>query len=172
MQTAKWHIYTGDGKGKTTAAIGLAARAIGQGLQVVFFQFLKHGGGGEHNALARLGVLIDSGSSVGGPPWNEQYQQAWAHHSREQWRKIVALPLEQTDLIVLDEILIACRKEHLDVQEISHWASQALSAGCELVMTGRNAPSKLLAQADLVTEMKEIKHYLDQGVAARPGIEY
>ncbi|MRI58650.1 MAG: cob(I)yrinic acid a,c-diamide adenosyltransferase [Epsilonproteobacteria bacterium] len=160
-------IYTGDGKGKTTAAAGLALRAVGAGKKVAFFQFMKGRESGEVAMLSRLGVVVDrewDGAFVVGEPTEDQRRMV-----QLQYHRVIKAVGGLYDLVVLDEIIVALgfgllRKEQvLRLFEIGR---------CELVLTGRGATKELIDRADLVTEMKKIKHYFDKGVAAREGIEF
>jgi len=171
-------VYTGPGKGKTTAAVGLAVRAAGQGLRVAFIQFMKPQASGELKVLERLaGVTV---AHFGAPGWFSRKADVPRHEgvphyeaALRGWRAALRYlkAEEETDLLVLDELCTALSSQLLDEEE-------ALSAvlnrphGLEVVCTGRNAPKKLIRAADLVTEMLEIKHYFKRGVQARKGIEY
>jgi cob(I)alamin adenosyltransferase len=166
-------VYTGNGKGKTTAALGLALRAIGHGLRVCMIQFIKGGGAyGEHHAaalLAPLLTIIQTG------------RDGWIHRDRLDPEDIrIALgTLELArqavhggayDLVILDEINGAAWFGLIEPADIlALMASKP--ATVELVLTGRGADAQVLAAADLVTEMHEVKHYYTAGVPARIGIE-
>ncbi len=165
------HIYTGDGKGKTTAALGLALRAAGAGLKVFFAQFLKNGTYSEHRALERFSDLIQvrqygRGCFVSGKPKDEDIE--YAKKGLEEVKQIIGSG--KYDLVVLDEINIAVYFGLIDVDEVLELIRQK-PANVELVLTGRRADSRLIEVADLVTEMKEVKHYYKKGVLARVGIE-
>jgi cob(I)alamin adenosyltransferase len=165
-------VYTGNGKGKTTAALGLALRAVGRGLKVCVFQFIKGGGPyGEHliaEKLAPLFTIIQSGR----PGWvntkdiSEDRQVAQA--ALQQAKEI--LISAAYDLVVLDEINGAVGFGLIDVDQVLDLIAMK-PAELELVLTGRNAHERVIAVADLVTEMREIKHYYAAGVPARTGIE-
>ncbi len=167
-------VYTGDGKGKTTAALGLALRALGHGWRAAFFQFLKGGGRtGEAVAAAKLrpeltfaqygtGALI-----IGRPPTPEEIRLA-----REGLAAARTVLAEGgADLVVLDEIAAAVNLELLSEGEVAA-AVKCRAPGVEVVLTGRDMPAGLLALADLVSEIKAVKHPYEQGVGAREGIEY
>ena len=165
------HIYTGNGKGKTTAAMGLALRALGAGLRVGIVQFAKPEGTSESKALAVFGDRVVSRSRglpgfVRGEPAEEERQAAAA--ALEEARAMLVDP--NLDLVVLDEICVVIHLRLLRCNQVIE-AIAARREGVEVVLTGRRAPQELLAIADLVTEMKEIKHYFDKGVGARVGIE-
>lgn len=165
-------VYTGNGKGKTTAALGLAFRAVGRGLRVCFFQFIKGGGPyGEHLSCEKLAPLLTI-IQTGRPGWvNTQditEDRCAAQEAFAQARQI--LISGKYDLVVLDEINGAVAFGLLDevqVLELIHLKPPHV----ELVLTGRNAPERVMEAADLVTEMRDIKHYYKAGVPARSGIE-
>jgi cob(I)alamin adenosyltransferase len=165
------HIYTGNGKGKTTAAMGLALRALGAGLRVGIVQFAKPEGTSESRALAAFGDRVTFRSFglrgfVRGEP--EEADRRAADGALEQARGMLAD--SSLDLVVLDEICVAIHLRLLSCTQVVETVS-ARRKGIEVVLTGRRAPQELLAIADLVTEMKEIKHYFGKGVEARVGIE-
>ncbi|MBW2107623.1 MAG: cob(I)yrinic acid a,c-diamide adenosyltransferase [Deltaproteobacteria bacterium] len=166
-------VYTGDGKGKTTAALGLALRAVGHGLRVVMIQFLKDDGrAGELAAAQHLAPLLTI-KPMGrpgfiGPEGPQPGDVELANAAMQEAEKV--LSEKGCDVLILDEINVAV---HLGV--ISQKALLALVArkpsNMELVLTGRGAPEGLLQKADLVTTMQCTKHYYDVGQAARLGIE-
>lgn len=166
-------VYTGDGKGKTTAATGLAVRAIGAGLTVAFVQFVKGGPrSSELAVLEELGVVVvrpaehSTGLLAGGPTAEDAraVAEGWQWASR-------AIASGHYDVVILDEINVALAHGLLsdgDVLDVLNGRPQHV----EVVLTGRNAPRALLERADLVTEMRAEKHPFDAGIAARRGIEY
>jgi len=165
-------VYTGDGKGKTTAALGLVLRAVGKGLRPLVLQFMKADPSwGEIVALERLGVPV---RQCGLDHWvikGEATQQdlAAALAGLEQARGLIESG--EYDLVVLDELATALYFELVPLDAaLALLAAKPLSV--ELVITGRRAPEGLLAAADLVTEMRPLKHYYDAGVQARSGIEF
>jgi len=164
-------VYTGDGKGKTTAAIGLAVRAVGAGLTVFIGQFVKGMEYSELKALERLGPQLlvrqyGRKSFVHNKPTDEDFRLA--REGYEDVRR--AINSQQYDLVILDEANIAVYFSLLTVEDLL-----ALIDGkpdsVELVFTGRKADPRLLERADLVTEMHEVKHYYKKGIVARDGIE-
>ncbi|BCD61805.1 cob(I)alamin adenosyltransferase [Nitratiruptor sp. YY08-26] len=160
-------IYTGDGKGKTTAAVGLAIRAVGARKRVLFMQFMKGMHSSEIVVMQSLGIEVDrewDGKFIIDAPSHEQKAMV----QRQYIRAKEALQ-KSYDLIVLDEIIVAMHFKLLHEEEIIELMK---IAQCELVLTGRGATKKLIETADLVTEMKKIKHYFDAGVAAREGFEF
>lgn len=164
------HVYTGNGKGKTTAALGLLLRASGAGMTVFLGQFLKRGEYSEHSALALLpGVTVEAfgGERRVGAPLTEQ-DSAHARGGLECLRDAVSSG--KWDLVIADEIFVAVHLGLLaetDVLELL----EVRRPSTELVLTGRYAFPEILRRADLVTEMKEMRHYFSRGVPARRGIE-
>lgn len=185
-------VYTGNGKGKTTAAIGLAIRAIGAGKKVLFLQFMKSKVYSEHNILPTLPNLTLE--TVGKPFFvvkkgtvSEEEMQRWggdivvfeAGNPPKEYvqlihqgyiRALEAVAGGEYDVVVLDEYNMAL------YYELVSWADTKIllekrASNTELVFTGRGAPKELIAQADLVTDMQEVKHYYTKGVDARLGIE-
>ncbi len=164
-------VYTGDGKGKTTAALGLAVRAAGAGLRVLFVQFVKGMEYSEMKALQRFADLITvrqygRGCFIYGEPAAEDCAAAKAGLDDVR----AALVSGEFDVVVLDEANIATSLGLFTVRELLEVIA-ARPTGVELVITGRDADSRVVAAADLVTEMREIKHYYQRGVQARVGIE-
>lgn len=165
-------VYTGNGKGKTTAALGLALRAVGRGLKVCVFQFIKGGGPyGEHliaEKLAPLYTIIQTGR----PGWvntgDITEDRRLAQEAYEQAREL--LTSGEYDLFICDEINGAAGFGLIDVDQILELITLRPER-TELVLTGRNADQRVIEAADLVTEMREIKHYYKAGVPARTGIE-
>ena len=166
-------VYTGNGKGKTTAALGLAFRALGRGMKVFMIQFMKGGGPyGEHAAGERFApdfTIVQTGR----PGWvnrdnPDPEDVRLAHEALETAR--AALTGGGYDLVILDEVNGAVAFGLLTVEDILDFMKQK-PRRVELVMTGRNAHERVIAAADLVTEMREIKHYYRAGVPARVGIE-
>lgn len=164
-------IYTGDGKGKTTAALGLALRASGHGLKTYIGQFMKGQHYGELTALQAFPLIeIEQYGDVGCFRKHEVTPQhiAMAHEGLK--RAARAILSDQYDVVILDEINVAIWFELITTEEVLELIKRRPDH-LELILTGRRAPQALLDQADLVTEMREIKHYYTQGVEARKGIE-
>jgi cob(I)alamin adenosyltransferase len=172
MKQGLVQIYTGEGKGKTTAALGLALRAAGQGLKVFIAQFAKGMPYGELEALKRFEpqiILHQYGRHcfIHEKPTEEDIGLA-----KGGWGEIRdILRGGAFDVLVLDEIGIALHYGLISLQEVQDLI-QGRPSTVELVLTGRKIPEELFPLADLVTEMKEIKHYYRAGVRARRGIEY
>jgi len=164
-------VYTGDGKGKTTAAIGLAVRAVGAGLKVFIGQFVKGMEYSELKALERFAPQLlvrqyGRKSFVHNKPTDEDFRLA-----REGYEDIRrAINSQQYDVVILDEANIAVYFSWLTVDDLLALIDGKPDA-VELVFTGRKADPRLLERADLVTEMKEVKHYYQKGIVARDGIE-
>ncbi len=172
LEQGQVQIYTGNGKGKTTAALGLAFRAVGRGLRVCMIQFMKGGGPyGEHFAAERLAPLLTI-IPTGRPGWVNKEKPdpedvLLAHEALS--RAETALD-GSYDLVILDEINGAVGFGLLTVDEVLALVAKRPER-VELVLTGRNADERLIAAADLVTEMREVKHYYRAGVPSRIGIE-
>ena len=164
-------IYTGDGKGKTTAAFGLALRAAGAGLKVFIGQFCK---GRDYSELKAFDLLKEwialkqfgPKHFIMGKPKEEDYERA--KRALKEVRD--AIFSGKYDVVILDEANIAISMGLLKVEDIADLIKNK-PENVELVITGRNAPKELIDLADLVTEMREIKHYYKNGVLARDGIE-
>ena len=165
------HVYTGDGKGKTTAAIGLAVRAAGAGQQVFFAQFLKGRPTSELAILSRLSDHITV-QRFGGSRFvrngGNAFDAAEAQRGMRAARR--AIQAGRYRLIILDEINLAMAIGLLDVDDVLALVDGA-RPGTTLVLTGRYAPEPIIDAADLVTEMQEIKHYYHTGTEACVGIE-
>lgn len=164
-------IYTGDGKGKTTAAIGLALRAAGAGLKVFIAQFVKSGKYSEILALEKLSDTITcrqygSGCWLRGEPGEEDIRLA--RSGLEEVRGVIQAGLH--DVVILDEANITTHFGLISVDDLLALID-VKPPGVELIFTGRKADPRLIDRADLVTEMREVKHYYQNGVEARKGIE-
>lgn len=165
-------VYTGNGKGKTTAALGLALRAVGRGLKVCVFQFIKGGGRyGEHFAAEKLAPLLTI-IQTGRPGWvntkDITEDRLTAQEAFIQAQELLASG--RFDLFICDEINGAVNFGLIDVEQVLDLISKKPER-TELVLTGRSAHERVIEAADLVTEMQEIKHYFRSGVPARNGIE-
>jgi cob(I)alamin adenosyltransferase len=165
------HVYTGNGKGKTTAAIGLAVRAAGAGLKVYFCQFLKGQNSSEINALNRFKDLIEikqsgNDSFITGLP--SESDVTVAINGFED--ALHAIMSGVYSLVILDEINYAIYLNLIKLQSVVQLIKNKPSH-VEIVLTGRNASKEIIEIADLVSEIKEIKHYFKKGVLARKGFE-
>jgi cob(I)alamin adenosyltransferase len=168
-------IYTGNGKGKTTAALGLALRAAGRGLRVRLVQFMKGRETGELRSLALLPsvtVYRVCESSKFFDNMDKAERRALRAACRAMMERIAGWLAEgKTDVLILDEVLGALKCGAVTLEEILSLLMKR-PGGMEIVLTGRAAPQELVDRADLVTEMVPVKHYFDRGVPAREGIEY
>jgi len=165
-------VNTGDGKGKTTAALGVLLRASGREMRVGMFQFIKSAETryGEHIAASKLGVeIIPLGD---GFTWLTENIEADRALAASGWSRVRDVLAEGTfDVLILDELTYCLTFGWLETTEVID-AIRARPKGTHVVITGRDAPQALIDVADLVTEMRVIKHpYRDQGIAAQPGIE-
>ncbi len=173
MEQGLVQVYTGDGKGKTTAALGLAMRAIGKGLKVLMVQFLKGREYGELDTAKRLShsfQIIQSGLDSfvkKGEPGEEDLRLA--HEGLETARK--AIMGGEYDIVILDEVNVAVELGVLTVEEVLPLIDER-PCGVELVLTGRYAPEEFCERADVMTEMKCVRHCFDRGVPMREGIEF
>ena len=166
-------VHTGPGKGKTTAAMGLALRMLGRGRPVAIIQFIKGAWStGERTALARFADLLTWHSMGEGFTWETQDRARDIAACRRAWDEALAqMARPELALLVLDELCIALRYEFLRVDEVLS-ALAARRPDLHVVVTGRNAPAALLEAADLVTEMQATKHPFKAGVKAQEGIEF
>lgn len=166
-------VHTGPGKGKSTAAFGLALRMLGYGRSVGVVQFIKGAWHtGEKDAFASFGDRVQWHTMGEGFTWETQdlaRDMAAAGRAFDKARELMAD--ERLSLVVLDELNIALRYEYLDLGEVVA-ALQARRPGLHVVVTGRNAKPEMLAAADLVTEMALVKHHFAAGVKAQAGIEF
>lgn len=169
-------IYTGNGKGKTTAAVGLGVRAAGSRLKVVMVQFLKGGHTGELESAALLEPYfkIVRFEKTRGFFWNlnEAEKNELRKEIGEAYDFCLSIMKEQKcDILILDEIMGTLGNGLISEEQVLH-LMDIKPDNMELIMTGRNAPGKIIDKADLVTEMTPIKHYIDKGIAGRKGIEF
>ena len=164
------HLYWGEGKGKTTAAMGLALRSLGAGRKVVVVQFLKGGPSGEIPLLEQLGARVFRGKA--GQKFTFQMTEAERAETKalqtEHLRRALAL---EADLLVLDEACAAWQKDLAD-RDLLEQAVLEKPEVQEVVLTGRNPPDWMGEAADYITEMKCHRHPLEQGIPAREGVEF
>jgi len=168
-------VQTGNGKGKTTAALGLLMRAAGRGLNCCMIQFMKSRNDryGEHVAAEKLGIEVHTMGD--GFTWDTKNPEQDRQTARATWRLCVEkLRSGDYDLIVFDEIVYVLSYQMLAVEEVleEFRAVREAQPSLHIVVTGRDAPEQLIAQADLVTEMREIKHPFTAGIKAQQGIEF
>ena len=160
------HILTGDGKGKTTSAIGMAIRAAGNGKKVVFLQFLKGIDTGEVSILQNVkGIVLVRNSTV------NSFEYKAMDNIRAINNDILDVGCQHKyDMLILDEIAAAYNKEYIDKDKVDSLID-LFPLDRELVLTGRDANARWINQADYVSEIRKIKHPFDKGVKARRGIE-
>lgn len=165
-------VYTGNGKGKTTAALGMVLRAWGRGMQIVMLSFIKSetSNYGEERAAKKLGIeLIPLG---GGFTWLSKDLEKDKALARKCWALCQEKIVSGTyDIVILDEITYPINYGWLDIDEVIE-ALRSRPADLHIVITGRDAPPKLVEYADLVTEMREVKHPFQEGIKAQPGVDF
>lgn len=166
-------VNTGDGKGKTTAALGVLFRAWGRDFNVRMFQFIKHSTAnfGEHRAAKKIGLPIESLGD--GFTWLSKDMDETTALAVAQWERCrEAIVRGDEDIIVLDEFTYAMHYGWIEVSDVIETLRQR-PGQMHVIITGRSAPRELIGYADLVTEMKLVKHpYESQGIKAQPGIEF
>ena len=183
------HVLTGDGNGKTTSAVGIAARAAGRGMKVAFVQFLKGGFSGELASLRKLGIRVVSGTKH--CPRQAEHERMLMEKGEaifckdcfainEKDRQLTADAFAQAKgfsssgkygLVVLDEIFWAMLEKLISEEQVLQLIS-AKHPSCELVLAGRGATKRIEAASDYVTYVGKVKHPFDRGVLSRPGIDY
>ncbi len=167
-------VNTGDGKGKTTAALGIALRAWGHEMRVCVIQFLKNGNlrSGEARAAERLG--IEWHALGDGYTWSSRDIERSRGKALAAWQTAQeAIASGRYDVVVLDEFTYLLHLAWLETGEVVSWIREHKPPSLHVVITGRDAPEALVELADLVTEMREVKHpYTEQKLAAQAGIEY
>ena len=166
-------VNTGAGKGKTTAALGLAFRALGQGLKVGIVQFIKGAiPTGEAALVKKLNLPLEMHTMGDGFTWNTQDRDKDIASARRAWDKAVSLLRDESfGLVILDELNIVLKYNYLSLEEVLQELRNKRPM-LHVVVTGRNARDELIDLADLVTEMKLVKHPYRQGVKPQAGIEY
>ncbi|QNO13861.1 cob(I)yrinic acid a,c-diamide adenosyltransferase [Alkalicella caledoniensis] len=175
MEKGYVQIYTGDGKGKTTAALGLGFRAVGRGFKVTLLQFLKGMYTGEIESidhfkdkftLKRIGETNSFFWTL-----TQQEQVELSNQCQKEWKEFLSwLEKNPQDVLILDEIMAAMKNGLISQQQVCQFIDEK-PEGMEIILTGRDVPPEVSEKADLITEMKKIKHYYDQGVTSRDGIE-
>lgn len=167
------HLYCGDGKGKTTAAIGLSVRAAGRGFKIIFAQFLKSMETGEILPLQDIGVTVLRGELPRGFTWEltESQKETLIEEHNKLFSKATSLCGNGEDtLLVLDELVGAYAGGYLNRKAVLRFLKEKPPA-LEVVLTGRNPAAELMGLSDYVTEMRKLKHPMDEGITARTGIE-
>ena len=169
------HIYYGNGKGKTTAAVGLTVRAIGSGMKTAFFQFLKNGSSSEISVLKSLEnntvTCCEECKKFTFAMNDIEKNEVTIRHTKMLRQAADMLISEQVQLVVLDEFIDAYNKKLIDTELADKFINEIASKG-EVVLTGRNPSDKLKKYADYLTEMSAVKHPFDNGITARKGIEF
>jgi len=178
LEVSLVQVYTGNGKGKTTAALGQGIRCLGAGFKVILVSFLKNSGSSEFKALHRFSPqfqLILANQKLRGFYWqlsSEEKVETW-QDCQAAYASVLELVAERvSDVLILDEIMAVLEYGIIPVNDVLFLMQQCRDKHIELILTGRNAPNSIIAGADLVTEMKGIKHPLANGISARKGIEY
>jgi cob(I)alamin adenosyltransferase len=166
-------VYTGEGKGKTTAALGLAFRALGRGLRVAVLQFVKGRWPTGERALAERGLPGLDWEVLGeGFTWEGDDPAIHADAARAGWaRARKVLEAGAHDVVILDEVMLPLSRGWIDAGELIALL-RARRPGLHVVLTGRGAPPALVDAADLVTEMRKVKHPFERGVKAIPGVDF
>ena len=166
-------VHTGTGKGKSTAAFGLALRMLGRGKRVGVVQFIKGAWhSAERDALAAFGEQVSWHTMGEGFTWETQDLKRDIAAAERAWAKALELIADPAfALVILDELNIALRYDYLDLAAVIA-ALRGRREGLHIVVTGRNAKPELIAAADLVTDMTLVKHHFAAGVKAQPGIEF
>lgn len=169
------HIYTGNGKGKTTAALGLGIRAWGRGFNIVMFQFLKGAETGEMKTIEKLGerFVLHRGKEVKKFTWcmnEDEKQQAMCEQQGIFMMVKDTVQNEDIDLLILDEMMAAVTTGMVPLEMVIEFIKNKPEK-LEIVMTGRNAPPELVELADYVSEINVVKHPMEKGIPARIGIE-
>ncbi|MFO7792537.1 MAG: cob(I)yrinic acid a,c-diamide adenosyltransferase [Candidatus Saliniplasma sp.] len=173
MDKAIIQVYTGDGKGKTTAALGLAIRAAGRGMKVLIIQFLKGRHSGERDILKKIPQIeIESYGTSEFLERDEIKEEDISEVKKGLDRVEQALEYEDWDMLLLDEINVVLDFELLDLDEFVRFLKRNDNKDVEIVLTGRNAPDEIITLASLVTEMRCLKHPYKEGLGPRKGIEY
>lgn len=175
MELGLIHIYCGDGKGKTTAAMGLGMRAVGRQKKVLLTQFLKDNETGELNSIDKLGN--DFEVFKGAPVkkffkfMSEEEQRETKREHEERFSKVTKKAVEENfDLLILDEVIASTNLDLIPLSEVINFLENK-PKGLEVVLTGRNPNEKLVELADYVSEIKAVKHPYEKGIGSRIGIE-
>ena len=169
-------VYTGNGKGKTTASIGVGIIAYGNGLKVIMIQFLKSGVTGE------LEVLNNLGENFKVYRFEKEKDFTWnlTEEQKEELQKEISegfnfakkvVKDNMCDMLILDEVMASVNGGYIDEEDVLKLI-ESKNDKMELVLTGRNVPKAIVDKSDLITEMKDVKHYFNKGIPARKGIEF
>ena len=170
MDKGLMHLYWGDGKGKTTAAMGLAVRALGQGFKVTVVQFLKSGTSGELESLRTLGATVYSGK-IGNHFFSKMSPEE-QNENRKLYLSFLNKIMESSyDLLIMDEACGAWEYDLVD-RDLLRRVVECRPAGQEMVLTGRHPADWMIDQADYITEMRCHRHPYEQGIVARKGVDF
>lgn len=168
------HIYCGDGKGKTTAAMGIALRGIGCGFNVLIVQFLKDGDSSELKPLSSFpNVTVFSGKEIEGFTFSmtdEDKQKVYAKHNQHLKNAITLCNEGKCDILILDEAIGAMNMKLMDCEMLTDFL-KAKPCNVEVIMTGRNPSDEIASYADYISEISKVKHPYDKGIQARNGVE-
>lgn len=166
-------VYTGAGKGKTTAALGMALRCVGHGMKVVVVQFIKGAIDiAEERALKSFGDRVTFLRMGEGYTWETQDQERDTEFAQRAWETACGFLRDPSyAMVILDEFNIALQHEYVKVADVLP-VLRRRPAMQHVVITGRGAPAELIEEADLVTEMKQVKHPFRKGIKAQPGVEF
>lgn len=166
-------VHTGEGKGKTTAALGLAFRALGYGYKILIVQFIKGAWHyGELDAAKRFEGLLEIRPMGEGFTWNTKDPERDRRKAQEAWEYGRRAALSgKYHMVIFDEINYVMKYDYLPVKEVVKFLGEK-PADLHVILTGRDAPAELIELADLVTEMREVKHPYKQGIKAQKGIEF
>lgn len=175
MELGLIHIYSGDGKGKTTAAMGLGMRAAGRSKKVLLTQFLKSNKTGELNSIEKLSEFFHVVKGVPAKKFvwnmNEEEKLEIKKEHTNRFREVTKKAIEEEyDLLILDEIIATINRDFVMLSEVIDFLKNK-PTGLEVVMTGRNPKEELIELADYVSEIKAIKHPYNKGIKSRVGIE-
>jgi len=165
------HIYTGQGKGKTTAAVGLALRAKSRGLKVLFAQFMKDTNGGELELMKLLSITVRRFTEVKSPLFHPEVTKTQIKQALQKALEELKQLCPLHDIIILDEFNCLFKEGILTTKTALQFLN-SIPAGKDVVLTGRGAPEELIEQAHYVTIMQQKKHPSSMGIGARAGIEY
>lgn len=175
MELGLIHIYCGDGKGKTTAAMGLGMRAVGRDKKVLLTQFLKDNETGELNSIEKLGANFEVFKGIPVKKFfkfmSPEEQMVTKMEHEERFNKVTQKAInENFDLLILDEIIASTNLDLVPLVEVITFLENK-PEGLEVILTGRNPNEKLIELADYVSEIKAIKHPYEKGINSRIGIE-
>ncbi len=167
-------IYTGNGKGKSTAAFGAAFRSLGRGFKVAVVQFIKGSWvSGEIKSLEKFGKQVDYFAVGEGFTWETKSLEKDMALARKGWDKCKEfLEAGQHDVYLFDELIYVLKYNFLYVDDVRRTIQKLRPKNAHVILTGRDAPAELVDDADLVTEMREVKHPYQKGIMAQPGIDY